>query len=54
MKLEIVQTTHGLEEDLMGTVEFKAFYIENNKEEVLHEHSRFCQENGHWVYVDAI
>lgn len=54
LELEIVQTTLGVEKDFMGTVEFKAFYIENNQEEVLHEHSRFCKENGHWVYVDAI
>jgi SEC-C motif-containing protein len=54
MELEIVQTTDGLENDLMGSVEFKAFYIENANEQVIHEHSRFCQENGHWVYMDAI
>jgi SEC-C motif-containing protein len=54
MELEIVQTTDGLENDLMGSVEFKAFYIENTNEQVIHEHSRFCQENGHWVYMDAI
>ena len=54
IKLEVIQTNAGLENDTTGTVEFKAFYMENSRVEVIHEHSRFCKENGHWVYLDAI
>lgn len=53
VKLVILQTTKGLKNDTTGTVEFKAFYMENNKVQVIHENSKFCKENGHWVYLDA-
>ncbi|EAS19789.1 conserved hypothetical protein [Flavobacteria bacterium BBFL7] len=54
IKLEILQTNDGLEKDVTGTVEFKAYFMENGRVEVIHEHSRFCKENGHWVYLDAL
>jgi SEC-C motif-containing protein len=54
MRLEILKTTDGLENEHQGTVEFKAYYVENTNEEVIHEHSRFGLENGHWVYIGAI
>ncbi|WP_397298696.1 YchJ family protein [Nonlabens ulvanivorans] len=54
VKLEVLQTSHGLKDDLTGTVAFKAFYMENGRLEIIHEHSRFCKENGHWVYLDAL
>jgi SEC-C motif-containing protein len=53
VKLVILQTTEGLENDSAGTVAFKAFYMEHNKVQVIHENSRFCRENGHWVYLEA-
>ena len=34
----------------VDTVEFKAFYIENNKLHVLHELSDFIIEDSHWRY----
>ena len=54
IKLEVLQTSDGLENDTTGTVVFKAYYMENGKVEVIHEHSRFRKENGHWVYLDAV
>lgn len=54
IKLEVLQTNAGQENDSTGTVEFKAFYMENGRVEVIHEYSRFCKENGQWVYVDAV
>jgi SEC-C motif-containing protein len=54
IKLVVLQTTKGLEKDSIGNVEFKAFYMENNKVQVIYENSRFCKENGHWVYLDAL
>ena len=54
MKLEIVDTSEGLEKDDFGIVEFKAYYLESGKSNVIHEKSTFRKENGHWVYVDGI
>ena len=46
-RLEIIRVTSN-------TVEFKAFYFNPNKElQVHHEHSRFVEENGEWMYVDG-
>ncbi|WP_446051437.1 YchJ family protein [Zobellia laminariae] len=53
IKLEILNTTKGTAADTEGTVEFKAFYIENGQMGVIHENSNFSKENGHWVYVDG-
>lgn len=54
MSLDILNTTQGLANDTYGTVEFKAFFMERGKLDVIHENSTFGIENGHWVYVDAI
>ena len=51
IKLEIISTTRGLENDNFGTVEFKAYYLENGVSGIIHEKSTFEKENGHWVYV---
>ncbi|AXT55272.1 Sec-C motif domain protein [Aquimarina sp. MMG015] len=51
VKLEVLNTTDGLEYDMKGTVEFKAFYFEKNKIECIHENSAFIKENGYWVYL---
>lgn len=36
-----------------GTVEFLAYFKENNKKFVMHELSEFLQEEGQWYYVDG-
>ena len=51
VKLEIIDTSKGLENDDFGTVEFKAYYLENGVPGIIHEKSTFEKENGHWVYV---
>ncbi|QXP73671.1 Sec-C motif domain protein [Tenacibaculum sp. AHE15PA] len=53
IKLEVLNTTKGAQTDLTGTVEFKAFFIENGNIDIIHENSSFCKENNHWVYLKA-
>ena len=46
-KLEIITATEN-------TVEFKAYYLDANKESQVHyEFSTFILENGSWFYVDG-
>lgn len=47
IRLEVLNTTKN-------TVEFKAYFIEGGKLELIHENSIFCIENEHWVYKEAI
>lgn len=51
IKLEVVRSTLGTINDTEGTVEFKAFYMENGQLECIHENSFFKKEDGYWVYV---
>ena len=51
LKLEVLKSNLGKEKDLEGTVEFKAFFMENSQVECIHENSFFKKENGHWVYT---
>lgn len=53
VKLDLLNSTQGNITDLTGTVEFKAFFIENGNMEVIHENSKFLKENNHWVYFKA-
>ncbi|WP_028889274.1 YchJ family protein [Tenacibaculum ovolyticum] len=53
IKLEIINTTKGCYTDLTGTVEFKAFFMENGNIDIIHENSSFCKENNHWKYLKA-
>ncbi|TLU61288.1 YchJ family protein [Thalassotalea litorea] len=34
-------------------VEFHAHYLHQGKHWLMHENSRFCQENGQWRYLDG-
>ncbi|WP_236353540.1 YchJ family protein [Flavobacterium seoulense] len=46
-KLEVLKTTPT-------TVEFKAYYLDQNKQQhIHHEFSTFVQEDGIWYYVDG-
>ncbi len=54
IKLEVLHTSEGTTQDTKGTVLFKAFYYDNDGMQMIHEHSTFTKENGHWVYVDAL
>ncbi|KJD34511.1 Sec-C motif domain protein [Tamlana nanhaiensis] len=47
VKLEVLKSTDT-------TVEFKAYFMENGKLDVINETSEFATENGHWVYVKGL
>jgi len=47
IKLDVLEVTEN-------TVEFKAFFYENNSLNVIHENSFFEKENNHWVYKSAL
>ena len=53
-KLEIIDTKKGGVNDHKGIVEFKAFYLNNGVDYLLHEVSRFAKTNGRWFYVDGV
>jgi SEC-C motif-containing protein len=54
MGLSILDTQAGDASDEIGTVEFKATYLENGKLQQIHEKSLFQRENGKWVYVSGV
>lgn len=54
IKLEILHTARGTTIDTDGTVEFKAYFMENGLVEVIHENSFFEKESGLWKYKNAI
>ena len=54
IKLDVLKTKKGKENDAKGTVEFKAFYNENGKEECIHENSEFVREDDNWVYLGRV
>ncbi|MDP3915967.1 MAG: YchJ family metal-binding protein [Bacteroidota bacterium] len=54
MGLSILDTQAGDASDEIGTVEFKATYLENGKLQQIHEKSLFHRENGNWVYVSGV
>lgn len=51
IKLEVLETTNGLEKDNECTVTFNAYFYENGKVEVIHEKSAFIKENNNWYYL---
>ena len=53
LKLEVLNTKDGLENDEEGFVEFKAHFKELFKKKVIHENSYFVKENGEWFYVSG-
>ena len=53
-KLEVISIADGNAKDKIGTVEFKAYYLDSNSQpHIHHEHSRFIKELGKWFYVDG-
>lgn len=53
-KLEIIATDKGELKDINGTVEFKAYFLDENKQlRIHHELSNFRKELGKWFYVDG-
>jgi len=53
IKLEILKHQHGAPGDSRGKVEFKAHYRLGANCSCLHEISRFCREDGKWLYLDG-
>jgi SEC-C motif-containing protein len=53
-RLEILNKSQGLENDEMGTVEFKAYFKEKNRLTYIHENSLFKREYGVWKYYGRI
>lgn len=54
IKLEVLNFTKGLKEDATGTVEFKAYFYENEEVQIIHENSYFEKENECWMYKAAL
>lgn len=53
LRLKIIQSSNGGEDENEGIVEFIARYKINGKAQSLHEVSRFIKEQGLWFYVDG-
>ena len=50
-KLEIIDAPEVTKTCKQGVVEFKAYYIFEGKEHVMHERSKFSKINNQWYYV---
>ena len=50
LRLEIIDTAKGMADDDTGVVEFKAWFIEQEKLCCLHEISDFVRVDGRWCY----
>jgi len=53
VKLEILRTQRGKALDKKGVVEFKAWFKDEGKTEVLHEVSAFVKRKGRWFYDES-
>jgi len=53
-RLEIVKTKKGSEKDSKGVVDFKAYYLQDDEEFVMHEISRFKKTANRWSYLDGV
>ncbi|WP_435263120.1 YchJ family protein [Tenacibaculum sp. nBUS_03] len=54
IKLEVLNTYKGTSMDTIGNVEFKAFFMENGKVEIIHENSLFYKDTECWTYVKGV
>lgn len=53
-KLEIISKTGGEAKDKKGTIEFKAYFLDAEKDpQIHHELSNFAKELGKWFFVDG-
>jgi SEC-C motif-containing protein len=53
-RLEIINCKKGGKTDTKGLVEFKAYYLLDGKEHVMHELSRFKKAGSRWLYLDGL
>ncbi len=54
IRLEVLKISKGAVTDKKGRVEFKAYFEEDKKLDVIHENSAFVRENEHWVYLGSV
>lgn len=52
-RLDIISCKKGQAKDTKGIVEFKAYFTQDGKEQVLNEVSRFVKKQGQWLYLDG-
>ncbi|MGJ5641007.1 YchJ family protein [Formosa sp. S-31] len=53
IKLDVVKTEQGREEDFEGFVEFKAIFQEHGELQMIHENSKFIKEENCWYYLSG-
>lgn len=53
-RLEIVTCKKGGKTDSKGLVEFRAYYLLDGEEHVMHELSRFKKVGNRWFYLDGL
>ncbi len=51
--LDVLDVWQGGEKEKVGKVRFRATYLEEGKEGVHEEYSRFKRHKGAWMYVDG-
>lgn len=51
--LEVISTWQGGQNDKVGKVSFKAMFLQDGKEGIHREHSRFKRYGKAWMYVDG-
>lgn len=51
--LEVLSVWQGGERDKVGKVVFRASYVQEGKEGIHEEHSRFKRYKGAWMYVNG-
>ncbi len=54
LRLEVLHCKNGRQEDVEGSVMFKAYFYENGGVQVIQENSFFRKENNCWFYVGPI
>ena len=54
IRLKIISSSVGQNQDNVGEVEFIATYKSAGKAQHLHERSRFSREDGEWRYIDGV
>ncbi|MCA0404132.1 MAG: SEC-C domain-containing protein [Proteobacteria bacterium] len=52
-KLEVINSYLDSQNENLGYVEFKAYFLLQEKRQIMHELSQFEFEEGQWFYVDG-
>ncbi|MGB0896776.1 MAG: YchJ family protein [Flavobacteriaceae bacterium] len=54
LRLEVLNSSNGQDNDHEGAVEFKAYFIEQGVVSVIHENSKFIREDQNWSYLGEV